>query len=66
MKECAVDSLEALYTVIAELHMPDEFFRYWTEKTTDAKVTPTSEIDRDAPAVPTEVAGQNRGTSFTL
>ena len=27
-----MDSLETLYTVIAELHMPEEFFRYWTEK----------------------------------
>ena len=26
MKECSVDSLETLYTVIAELHMPKEFF----------------------------------------
>ncbi len=32
MKECSVDSLETLYTVIAELLMPDDFFRYWTEK----------------------------------
>ena len=32
MKECSVDSLETLYTVIAELHMPEEFFRYWTGK----------------------------------
>ena len=31
MKECGVDSIEALYTVIAELHMLDDFFRYWTE-----------------------------------
>ena len=37
MKECSVDSLETLYTVIAELHMPDEFFRYWTEKTADSR-----------------------------
>ncbi len=28
MKECGVDSLETLYTVIAELHMPDDFFGY--------------------------------------
>ena len=32
-----MDSLETLYTVIAELHMLDEFFRYWTEKTADSK-----------------------------
>ena len=31
MKECGVDSLDTLYTVIAELHMPDNFFRYWSE-----------------------------------
>ena len=43
MKECAVDSLETLYTVIAELHMPDDFFRYWTEKTADAKTPPNSD-----------------------
>ncbi len=39
MKECSVDSLETLYTVIAELLMPDDFFRYWTEKTAESKTT---------------------------
>ena len=43
MKECAVDSLETLYTVIAELHMPDDFFRYWTEKTADVGTPPNSD-----------------------
>ena len=43
MKECGVDSIEALYTVIAELHMPDDFFRYWMEKTVDAKSPPTAD-----------------------
>ena len=43
MKECSVDSLETLYTAIAELHMPEEFFRYWTEKTADAKTPPNSD-----------------------
>ena len=43
MKECSVDSLETLYTVIAELLMPDDFFCYWTEKTADAKTPPNSE-----------------------
>ena len=43
MKECAVDSLETIYNVIAELHMPDAFFRYWTEKTADAKTPPNSD-----------------------
>ena len=32
-----MDFLETLYTVIAELHMPKEFFHYWTETTLDAK-----------------------------
>ena len=41
MKECSVDSLENLYTVIAELLMPDDFFRYWTKKTAESKTTPT-------------------------
>ncbi len=41
MKQCLVDSLETLYTVIAELLMPDDFFRYWTEKTAESKTTPT-------------------------
>ena len=35
MKECSVDSLETIYTVIAELLMLDEFFRYWTERTAE-------------------------------
>jgi len=43
LKECAVDSLEVLYTVIAELHIPDEFFRYWMEKTADSKTPPTTD-----------------------
>ena len=41
MKECSVDSLETIYTVIAELLMPDEFFRYWTERTAECRTTPT-------------------------
>ena len=40
LEECGVDSIEKLYTVIAELHMPDEFFRYWTERTTDSNQPP--------------------------
>ena len=43
MKECSVDSLETLNTVIAELHMPEEFFRYWTEKNADSKIPPNSD-----------------------
>ena len=43
MKECSVDSLETLYTVVAELHMPDEFFCFWTEKTADSKAPPNSD-----------------------
>ena len=42
MNECGVNSLDTLYTVIAELHMPEDFFRYWTEKTADAKTPPTT------------------------
>ena len=41
MKECAVDSLETIYTVIAELLMPDKIFRYWTERTAESRTTPT-------------------------
>ena len=41
MKECSVDSLETIYTVIAELLMPDKFFRYWTEITAESRTTPT-------------------------
>ncbi len=45
MKECSVNcsvnSLETLYTVIAELLMPDNFFRYWTEKNAESKTTLT-------------------------
>ena len=41
--ECGVDSIEALYTVIAELHMPDDFFRYSMDKTVDAKSPPTTD-----------------------
>ncbi len=41
MKECSVDSLENLYTVIAELLMLDDFFRYWMEKTAESKTTQT-------------------------
>ena len=41
MKECSVDSLETIYTVIAELLMPDELFRYWTERTAECRTTPT-------------------------
>ena len=43
MNECGVNSLDTLYTVIAELHMPKDFFRYWTEKTADAKTPPTTD-----------------------
>ena len=43
MNECGVNSLDTLYTVIAELHMPEDFFRYWTEKTADAKTPPTTD-----------------------
>ena len=43
LKECAVDTLETLYTVIAELHMPDEFFRYWTERTADSNKPPNTD-----------------------
>ncbi len=43
MKECSVDSLDTLYTVIAELQMPDEFFKYWTEKTADSITTPNTD-----------------------
>ena len=43
MKECAIDMLETLYTVIAELHMPDEFFRYWTERTADSNKPPKTD-----------------------
>ncbi len=43
MKECGVISLESLYTVIAELHMPDEFFCYRTEKTAEVKTPPTTD-----------------------
>ncbi len=32
-----------LYTVITELHMLDEFFRYWTEKTADCKTPPNTD-----------------------
>ena len=40
LEECGVDSIEKLYTVIAELHMLDEFFRYWTKRTTDSNQPP--------------------------
>ncbi len=43
MKEWSVDSLDTLYTVIAELQMPDEFFKYWTEKTADSITTPNTD-----------------------
>ena len=43
MKECGVDSIDTLYMVIAELHMPDDFFRYWMEKTVKAKSPPTAD-----------------------
>ena len=41
MKDSSVDSLETIYTVIAGLLMPDEFFRYWTERTAECRTTPT-------------------------
>jgi len=43
MKECGVDSLESFYTVIAELHVADKFFSYWTEKTANSKTPPTTD-----------------------
>ena len=43
MKECSVDSLDKLYTVMAELYMPDEFFKYWTEKTADSSKPPSTD-----------------------
>ncbi len=58
MKECGVDSLDTLYTVIAELHMPDDFFGYWTEKTADAKTTPNTTY-RNASAISATFTGKN-------
>ena len=39
-----MDSLEALYAVIAELHIPDDFFHYWMEKTAESKTPRNSKL----------------------